>query len=238
MRVWLALAATLATHLGPAQAEPVKGVVELFTSQGCSSCPPADRVLAELAQAPGVIAISLPVDYWDRLGWKDTFGSPVHSERQRVYSSVRGDGEVYTPQAVINGQVHVNGSSRARIERALSTASEKLPVAMSLRADGSNLEISVGSANGGAASSASVLVMPVYNSRQVAIGRGENANSKVTYTNIVREIDTAGQWSGAPVTLRVPFGKFKDHDAVVVLLQTGGAAQPGAIVGAARLNLR
>jgi hypothetical protein len=238
MRLLLALAATLAINLAPAQADPIKGVVELFTSQGCSSCPPADRVLAELAQEPNIITLSLPVDYWDRLGWKDTFGSPVHSERQRVYSSVRGDGEVYTPQAVINGQVHVNGSSRSSIDRGLSTGGDRLPVALSLRTNGGELEISVGSAKDSAASAASIIVMPVYNARKVEIGRGENANSNVTYTNIVRGIETAGKWGGEPVTVRIPAGKFKEHDAVVVLLQTGGATQPGAIVGAARLNLR
>ncbi len=242
MHHWLGLAAALATtlavNLQPAQAEPVTGVVELFTSQGCSSCPPADRVLGELAQVPHIITLSLPVDYWDRLGWKDTFGSPVHSERQRVYSSVRGDGEVYTPQAVINGQIHVNGSSRAGIERGLGADGDKLPVAVSVRLDGSDLEISVGAAKTGSAASATVLVMPVYNSRQVKIGRGENANSEITYTNIVRGIDAAGQWTGDPVTLRVPSAKFTGNDAVVVLLQMGGTTQPGPIVGAARLNLR
>ena len=105
-----ALIATLA--IAPAVtavAEP-RAVVELFTSQGCSSCPAADRLLGELGKDPDLLALSLPIDYWDYLGWKDTLASPGHSARQRAYAKVRGDREVYTPQIVVNGATHVLGS--------------------------------------------------------------------------------------------------------------------------------
>src|SRR6516165_8263095 len=106
----------------PAHADP-RAVVELFTSQGCSSCPPADRILGELAKDPSVIAMSMPIDYWDYLGWKDTLADARFSARQRAYSRVRGDRDVYTPQAVINGSMHVIGSDRNSIENAISTTS-------------------------------------------------------------------------------------------------------------------
>src|SRR5450756_1517334 len=103
----------------PAHADP-RAVLELFTSQGCSSCPPADKILGELAQDPSVIALSMPIDYWDYLGWKDTLADARFSARQRAYSRMRGDREVYTPQVVVNGSAHVIGSDRAGIESALS----------------------------------------------------------------------------------------------------------------------
>src|SRR5438105_9770472 len=96
--------ASVAIGFSPAMSEP-RAVVELFTSQGCSSCPPADRLLGELARDPAIVALSLPIDYWDYLGWKDTLAKPDHTARQRGYARVRGDREVYTPQAVINGAV-------------------------------------------------------------------------------------------------------------------------------------
>src|SRR5579871_4874003 len=103
----------------PAHADP-RAVVELFTSQGCSSCPPADRLLGELAKDPSVVAMSLPIDYWDYLGWKDTLASPANSARQHAYARYRGDREIYTPQVVVNGKVHVPGGDEAAIEQAIA----------------------------------------------------------------------------------------------------------------------
>src|SRR5450631_188200 len=102
----------------PAHADP-RAVVELFTSQGCSSCPPADKIIGELAKDPSVIALSMPIDYWDYLGWKDTLADARFSARQKAYSLMRGDRDVYTPQAIVNGSVHVIGSDRAGIEDAI-----------------------------------------------------------------------------------------------------------------------
>ena len=95
---------------------PLKGVIELFTSQGCSSCPPADALLKVLAEDRDLIALSLPIDYWDYLGWKDTLASHRNTERQSAYAAARGDGAIYTPQVVINGVAHVVGSDRGEIE--------------------------------------------------------------------------------------------------------------------------
>src|SRR6266850_2215248 len=109
----------LVAIIRPACAEP-RAVVELFTSQGCSSCPPADKIIGELSKDPNVIALSLPIDYWDYLGWKDTLADSRFSARQKAYSHVRGDRNLYTPQMVVNGSTHVIGSDRARIEGAIS----------------------------------------------------------------------------------------------------------------------
>src|ERR1700704_5314493 len=100
------------------QAEP-RAVIELFTSQGCSSCPAADKLLGELANDPSLVSISVPIDYWDYLGWKDTLADPRNTARQRAYAHVRGDGKVYTPQVVVNGSGHALGSDKSAIEQAI-----------------------------------------------------------------------------------------------------------------------
>src|SRR5690349_1034738 len=101
-----------------------RGVIELFTSQGCSSCPGADKLIGELAQDPTLVSISLPIDYWDYLGWKDTLASPRNTARQRGYSKVRGDRQVYTPQVVVDGTLHAVGSDRAAVEKAIEKGSQ------------------------------------------------------------------------------------------------------------------
>jgi hypothetical protein len=108
-----------------ARAGEPRALLELFTSQGCSSCPAADKLLGELAADPSLVAISVPIDYWDYLGWKDTLASPAHSARQRAYARVRGDRQVYTPQIVVNGAMHALGSDRAAIERAIAQTDQK-----------------------------------------------------------------------------------------------------------------
>src|SRR5919204_4107925 len=120
----------------PAEADP-RAVVELFTSQGCSSCPPADKVIGDLAKDPSIIALSMPIDYWDYLGWKDTLADSRFSARQKAYSHVRGDRDVYTPQAVVNGAAQVIGSDRAGIEGAINDTGKadgvmSVPVTMTL----------------------------------------------------------------------------------------------------------
>ena len=123
-------------------AEP-RDVLELFTSQGCSSCPPADKLLAQLAHDPQFIVLSLPVDYWDRLGWKDTFAKHAFTERQRAYAGLRGDGQVYTPQVVVNGSEHANGANRRAIDASAETTSH-LSVTVSAQRTGNDIVVSVG----------------------------------------------------------------------------------------------
>ena len=139
----------------PAHADP-RAVVELFTSQGCSSCPPADKIIGELAKDPSVIALSMPIDYWDYLGWKDTLADARFSARQKAYSQMRGDREVYTPQVVVNGSAHVIGSDRAGIEGAIGDTKKadgvmSVPVTMTLA--GKQINVSVAAAKGASAAS-------------------------------------------------------------------------------------
>ena len=122
VRRCLAYAAVVICSVAPhasAQAEP-RAVIELFTSQGCSSCPAADKLLGELAADPSLVPISVPIDYWDYLGWKDTLADPRNTARQKSYAHVRGDGQIYTPQVVVNGSVHALGSDKSAIELAIA----------------------------------------------------------------------------------------------------------------------
>src|SRR6476469_2994509 len=134
----------------PAHADP-RAVVELFTSQGCSSCPPADKIIGELAKDPNVIALSMPIDYWDYLGWKDTLADNRFTARQKAYSQMRGDRDVYTPQVIVNGSAHVIGSDREAIERSVRDTRKNqdvMSVPVSMSVSGSQLNVSVASANG------------------------------------------------------------------------------------------
>src|SRR6476661_11274553 len=148
----------------PAHAEP-RAVVELFTSQGCSSCPPADQIIGELAKDPSVIALSLPIDYWDYLGWKDTLADSRFSARQKAYSHMRGEREVYTPQVVVNGSAHVIGSDRARIEGAIDATRKSegvMSVPVSMSVSGKQINVSVAaSAKGPAAAHGEVWICSI-----------------------------------------------------------------------------
>ena len=195
---------------------PVKGVVELFTSQGCSSCPPADRVLGELADRDGVIALAWHVDYWDYLGWKDTFSSSASTRRQRAYSGSLGVG-VYTPQIILNGsKVTDNGSLGASV----------LPVSVGVQRSGSGVTVNLGSGSG----SANVYMITYSNRSTVAIKRGENTGRQVTYRHAVSGVRNIGKWSGTSKQITVDHG---NGDNCAILLQRGVS---GPIIGAAKCS--
>lgn len=215
-----------------------RAVLELFTSQGCSSCPPADELFAEMKDDPDLITLSLPVDYWDRLGWKDTYAKHAFTERQHAYAGVRGDGRVYTPQAVVNGVAHAVGSRRGAIGAAVAKTQAGLNVPVDIKRDGSSLVVSVGESADRSLGRGQVILMPYLDARDVEIGRGENARRTVTYTNIVRDIAVLTSWSGTPIARTIPLGDLESYDGVVVLLQAGSPGKPGAILGAGRLTLR
>jgi hypothetical protein len=237
----LAAVAAALTVGGPLFAAEPRAVVELFTSQGCSSCPPADRLLGDLAKDPGLIPLTLAIDYWDYLGWKDTLALAGHARRQKAYSHVRGDRDVYTPQAVVNGEVQVLGSDHAAIERAIaqtrhSGATLSLPLTLSL--DAGRLTVAAPASQHGNASGEAWLC-PITKSVEVAIGRGENSGHTFTYHNVVRRWVKLGAWNGEPATWSIPVADFKSDgvDAVAVILQSGSAATPGPMLGAAFLSL-
>jgi hypothetical protein len=238
MRLAVALALSLAASQTAHADGPVTGVIELFTSQGCSSCPPADALMEVLAQRPDLAVLSLPVDYWDRLGWKDTYGSPAHSARQRAYATTRNDRSVYTPQVVVNGTHHMNGADRSEIESNLELLRSRLSVAVDITQANGVLRIAIGPTPTAAASSvrsATVVIMPYLARREVAIGRGENARRKIAYTNIVRNIQDAGQWTGEARTFEIPLAALNGADGAVVVLQTGNLEKPGPLIGAAQI---
>jgi hypothetical protein len=238
MRLSLIAALTLLSHTPAFSSDRIQGVVELFTSQGCSSCPPADALFEELAKQRGLAVLSLPVDYWDRLGWKDTYGSPAHSARQRAYAATRGDRSVYTPQAVVNGTRHMNGADRDEIETNLDQLSSTLSVPITLTQSRGVLHLTVGAApTAAAATAATIVLIPYFARREVAIGRGENAKRRIAYTNIARALDVVGTWTGSAQTFELPRQENDDTDGVMVLLQSGTLDEPGPIIGAAQLDL-
>src|SRR5689334_8676650 len=144
--------------------EAPKAVVELFTSQGCSSCPAADAALGRLAKRDDVIALSLSVDYWDYLGWKDTLANPKFSERQRAYGKSRGDGKIYTPQVVVNGLTHVNGSDESQIGRLIEKTAKTLApqrVSIKLSKEKDKLVVDAGAAQPGSTAKEATLWLAV-----------------------------------------------------------------------------
>jgi hypothetical protein len=229
---------TIVAIASPAHAEP-RAVVELFTSQGCSSCPAADRVLGELAKDPNVIALSLPIDYWDYLGWKDTLADSRFSARQKAYSQMRGDRDVYTPQVVVNGSAHVIGSDRAKIEGAMDVTKKadgvmSVPVSMTL--SGKQINVSVAASNKGpSARHGEVWICSVSKSVPIKIGRGENRGKEITYYNVVRNLLKVGDWNGNAGSWTVPLENISREgvDAAVVFVQNGSRENPGPMLGAA-----
>ena len=235
-----ATSADTAAPSGQPPAVPIRAVVELFTSQGCSSCPPADVVLKSIADDPSIIALSMPVDYWDYLGWKDTLASPRNSERQRAYAKSRGDGAIYTPQAVINGTTHVNGAQKADITSAIeATAKAKdahhLP--LWFWQERNTLNIATGAAEPGRpVKEATIWLGVVQSTANVDIKRGENAGKSLVYTNIVRELTPIGLWKGQAMKIQIPRAAvmLAETQKSVVLIQEGKA---GPIIAAAWAGL-
>jgi hypothetical protein len=207
-----------------------KAVVELFTSQGCSSCPPADLYAGELLRDPSLVVLTFPVDYWDYLGWKDTLAHSAFSQRQRAYAKARGDGQVYTPQIVVNGAAHAVGSERSQVARAIATTS--LPVGISI--DGKTGEIVVAAARTGGPASGSVWLVPVSVREKVEIGRGENRGKTVTYPHVARGLVKLGDWRGEVqrFTVSADVLAAAKADGFAVLLH-GDGARIGKIIGAA-----
>ena len=223
--------------VGVAADNPV--VIELFTSQGCSSCPPADMLLAKLARDPAVTALSLPVDYWDYIGWKDTFASPANTARQKAYAAARGDNHVYTPQMVVNGLMHAVGSDPLEVSTARQlTYGEKgaLKIAFEIGDDGDKLVVRAGGGIDGSAKWGALWMFQVTRSRTVAIGRGENSGRSITYTNIVRSLKKIGDWSGVATKYEIAKADLRsaDSDGYVLMLQASSGGKPGAVLAVAK----
>ncbi|RLP25893.1 DUF1223 domain-containing protein [Mesorhizobium sp. YM1C-6-2] len=213
-----------------------KAVVELFTSQGCSSCPPADSVLAKLAEKGDVVALGYHVDYWDYLGWKDTLASPANTERQKLYGKAFGKREVYTPQAVINGRTHVKAGKRGAIDAAMSEMERTgmgLTVDIGVTRNGESVVIDAAGTPQGKGEAHLVLVHfdPM---RPVTIERGENKGRTIAYANPVTKIQTAGMWHGKAARFELPRSEINQKGGCAILLQSVDKnGLPGPIIGAA-----
>jgi hypothetical protein len=218
---------------GPA-ADP-QVVVELFTSQGCSSCPPADELLTELAERPDVVALSLHVDYWDYIGWKDPYASPQYTARQQRYGEALNLRYVYTPQIVVDGRINVVGSRRAEVLSAIETAAKR----------DKPIDITFGTGNGGmviipeghAPDEGATVWLAVYDRAHVTeIKRGENAGRKLRNANVVRSFERLGTWTGArlEIPLDLAGARARGRDGCAVIVQQGRA---GPVLAAAAMNL-
>ena len=214
-----------------------KSVIELFTSQGCNSCPPADKLLGTLTREPNLIPLTLAVDYWDYLGWKDTLALHSHTKRQQNYAKVRGDMNVYTPQAVVNGVKYVVGSDAREISAALRNhPSNEAEVPLVVKRDGENVSVDIGAGQG----KATVWMLSVESKVEVKIAKGENKGATVTYFNVVRSWRNLGAWSGTPMRTSIPVAELLKNgaDAVVVFVQNGVENEPGVIRNAEMIALR
>ncbi len=202
----------------PAQAESPKVVVELFTSQGCSSCPPADALLTELAQRDDVVALALHVDYWDYIGWKDSFGDPRNTARQKAYAAARGENMVYTPQMVVNGQHAIVGTKAMKLADLIALHKADMgDVDLQARRDGDELRIH---AKGAVTTPVQIHLVRYIPQQDVVVRKGENAGRTLGYSNIVTDWAVVGEWDGAaPLSVSMPI--TGDHPAVVLLQQIG-----------------
>ncbi|HTP78126.1 MAG TPA: DUF1223 domain-containing protein [Rhizomicrobium sp.] len=228
-------------------ARPV--VVELYTSQGCSSCPPADSLLGKLAQRADVIAMSLPITYWDMLGWKDTLASDANTRRQKAYAMALGHGGVYTPQIIVDGVQDVVGSRVAGVEAAIEARAQLIDASMvvgnatpagqtdpvvpvALNEDGQEMHIDIGALAGG--HNATVWMFHLRSAVNVAIKAGENEGRTITYHNVVGDLRAVGVWKGSSLNLTLPRAAMSGlpHDGVAIVVQQGGS---GHIIGAAYL---
>ncbi|EKF18675.1 DUF1223 domain-containing protein [Nitratireductor pacificus] len=242
--VALALCLPQATLAG-SSSRPL-GVVELFTSQGCSSCPPADAVLADLARSGDVVALAYHVDYWDYLGWRDALGSPENTARQRAYAQALDNTSIYTPQAIVNGQRDMNGARRDRIWSALdgmALEERGLRADISIEDRGDSIVITTGTLAGdgtgsaGTTVNAHVVLIDFTPQQSVEIRTGENRGKTLDYWNVVNGMQTIGMWSGAPKSFELPKAEvMKKGNGCAVLLQVvDKKGRPGPILGAALL---
>jgi hypothetical protein len=206
-------------------------VIELFTSQGCSSCPPADALLGELARRPNVVALAWHVGYWDGLGWKDRFAIPESEPRQLGYVRRMSRSGAFTPQAVIGGDTSVIGSDRAAIGRALAEPRDALAVVLSRT--GSNLQIDLQERW---REPLDLYVISYLAEATTQVGRGENAHRALKEYNIVRSFRRLAKWDGTPRQMTLPLASIPaDATAVAAVLQRPGS---GAIAGVGTLALR
>ena len=222
--MWMALASVVSAQSGPV-------VVELYTSQGCSSCPPADEFLGKLAKRDDVIALSLHVDYWDYIGWKDVFADPKYTDRQHAYARAAGKRMVYTPQMVIAGQNLVVGNKPGEVGRLIRAHNNAPPqVAISVKRNGNKVQITADPLVKGLGDLV-VQMVRFSDGETVRIKRGENAGRNLAYHNVVTGLSVLKKWNG---TSKLSFAaNLPGNDECVIIVQ---AANHGSILAAARVR--
>ncbi|NKB26151.1 MAG: DUF1223 domain-containing protein [Rhodobacteraceae bacterium] len=225
-----AAALVLSLTSAPAHAADPVVVVELYTSQGCSSCPPADKLLGELAGRKDVLPLALHVDYWDYIGWADKFANPAHTKRQRAYARVAGSRSIYTPQMIVGGKDHVIGYKPMAVADAIQANRKLVPIEIGMVRSGNSIVISA-QPQGRLPSDMQIQLVRYAPRQSVKIERGENAGKTIKYHNIVLDWSVVGKWDGrAPYRAEVSApadGKY------AVIIQRRG---PGPVIAAARLN--
>ncbi len=226
--------AALVAGLNIASAEPVKGVVELFTSQSCSSCPPADKVLGTLIKRDGIIGLAYHVDYWDYLDWKDTFSSKESTSRQYGYATSFHSSQVYTPQLIVNGRTSVKAGSPDHVFAAMddmAKSGQGLPVSVNADLNKDRLSVTAGKGSG-----AANLVLVIFDANEtVSIERGENSGKTIEYHNAVTGIQTIGMWKGEELSVELPRGEYlkeKGYGCAILLQRITDQGTPGEIIGA------
>jgi hypothetical protein len=214
------------------------GVVELFTSQGCSSCPKADAAFAELADSEDVVTIAYHIDYWNYLGWPDTLGAKENTDRQYGYAKTLGNNNVFTPQIVLNGLEGAKSTNPAVIRANLAKLGEAgkgLPVPVSAELANDELTLTIGAGTG----KADVVIAYLKKRTVVDIAKGENTGKKMIYRNSATKLETVGMWDGKALTIKLPAALVskRGHDGCAILLQAHDKdGNPGRIYGAAALE--
>ena len=204
-------------RLSESTAEPV--VVELFTAQGCSGCPAANQVVEGLAEEPGVIALTYAVDYWDYLGWPDTFAKPEFAQRQRAYQAAMRLRNVYTPQVVIDGRRQISGAEGPAVQTAVNeeAARRVFPPQVQFRESGDAVGVGSGRAPSGGADVWAVSYRP--GTQTVTVAGGDNRGRAVRHINVVQSLTRLGEWTGRPILLDLPEAA-DPQDKVVVMVQS------------------
>jgi len=219
------------------ESHPV-GVVELFTSQGCSSCPKADAAFAKLASNNNVVAISYHIDYWNYLGWEDTLGEKENTDRQYSYAKMLGNNNVFTPQIVLNGVTDAKSSNPSVILadlKRMNASGDGMPVDVDADLTKDEMTIAVGSGTG----KADVVMAYFKKQTTVDISKGENTGKQMIYRNAVTKLETVGMWDGKAMTIKLPSALIskKGQDGCAILLQAHDKdGNPGRIYGAAILE--
>ncbi len=238
----IAALGVLVAVASPASADPPPTtVLELFTSQGCASCPPADALFAQYSKRPDVLALTYNVDYWDYLGWKDTLASPDNSDRQRQYATARGDNQIYTPQLVVDGLTHMVGSDAKLVDKAILANAGTLTVPLTLSSSPDAITVTVADAIKPNMPHATLWLVLFNPSVSVMVDKGENGGKTLTYANVVRKLRPVAMWRGQLMSVDIPMSELTHTKAIrgaVVLQVDKGDGKLGSVIGVATIDLK